>query len=221
MSFIYATDDPPENHIARLLLTNRPAPHKPSYGMDSPLGLVASNFLAPLYLYTSLKGKFNAWDKLLAKVPPEIFMYPSLDIGCGRGLVLMKIAERKKDVAFSMTRTPDPVYGIDLFIRGDQSGNAPEATYDNAASLNLTDYLTLHTANFIYLPFKDETMSLATASLSIHNADKASRKIALIEAARVLKPDGYLIILDLAGYIGQYKSVLKSMGWSIGLYIHG
>ena len=141
-------------------------------------------------------------------------MYPVLDIGCGRGLVLMKIAERKKGVAFSTSRTPDPAYGVDLFIRGDQSGNAPEATYDNAASLNLTIYLTLHTANFIYLPFKDETMSLATASLSFHNADKASREMVIVEAARVLKPDGYLIILELAGYIGQYKSVLKSMGWS-------
>lgn len=53
MSSIYATDYPPENHIAQLLLTNRTAPHKPSYGMDSPLGLLASNFLAPLYLYAS------------------------------------------------------------------------------------------------------------------------------------------------------------------------
>lgn len=212
---VYNSVNEPENHIERLQLTNRPVPSKPSYGIDSPLGLVASSVLSPLYLYATLKGKFDAWDKLLDELPSETFSSPTLDIGCGRGLVLLKIAQRKK--ALSAGRDAHPVgrvYGVDLFIKADQSGNSAESTYDNAASLELLDHLVLHTADFTQLPFQDGTMALVTASLSIHNADKASRKKAILEAARVLQPGGYLVILELGGYISQYKSELESAGWT-------
>jgi ubiquinone/menaquinone biosynthesis C-methylase UbiE len=63
------------------------------------------------------------------------------------------------------------------------------------------------------MPFQDESMALVTASLSIHNADKVSRKKAIVEAARVLQP-GFWSFLKLGGYISQYKSELKSMGWT-------
>jgi len=76
------------NHVTELQFSSRPVPSKPSYGLDSPLGLVLSTVLAPLYLYSSLKGKFDVWDNL----PSEIMTAPTLDIGCGRGLVLLKIA---------------------------------------------------------------------------------------------------------------------------------
>jgi ubiquinone/menaquinone biosynthesis C-methylase UbiE len=145
--------------------------------MDSPFGLIASSVLSPLYLYASLKGKFDAWDKLLDELPSGIFSSSALDIGCGRGLVLLKIAQRKKALsAQSEAHSTGRAYGVDLFIKADQSGNSAEATYDNGANLELLDYLVLHTADFTQLPFQDESMALVTASLSIHNADKVSRK---------------------------------------------
>ncbi|KAJ5832212.1 hypothetical protein N7474_000523 [Penicillium riverlandense] len=210
MESVYPDREQPENHIARLDGDTRAVPSTPSYGIDSPLGLLASSILAPLYVYASRKGKFEVWDRLLDELPSEILTAPALDIGCGRGLVLLKIAQRKK----KLQATVPPVYGVDLFITGDQSGNAPEATYDNAASLQLTDYTVLHTADFTRLPFRDGVMSLITASLSIHNADKASREQAMHEAARVLRPGGFLVILELGGYIAQYRKVLESAGWS-------
>lgn len=210
---IYATDEPP-NHITLLRSSHRTSPSKASYGLDSPLGLLSSNVLAPLYLYASLKGKFDIWDKLLEELPIEIFSSPALDVGCGRGLVLLKIARKKKDAILNeATAVVAPVYGVDLFIKGDQSGNAPEATFDNAASLGLLDQVILHTVDFTNLPFKDETIGLVTASLSIHNADKAARQKAIAEVARVLRPGGFLIILELMGYIAQYRTVLASLGW--------
>lgn len=212
---MYKSGNEPENHIARLRSTNRPVPSKPTYGLDSPLGFIASSFLSPLYLYASLKGKFDVWDKLLAELPPEIYNSSALDVGCGRGLVLLKIAEKKKALsAPSDVHAISPVYGIDLFFKADQSGNSAEATYDNAASLGLLDHIALHTADFAQLPFQDSTMALVTASLSLHNADKASREKAILEAARVLRPGGYLVILELGGYVAQYKGVLESAGWT-------
>lgn len=170
--------------------------------------------MAPLYLYASLRGKFDIWDKLLAELPADIFELPALDVGCGRGMVLLKIAKYKQDAASAGAgKTIYPVYGVDLFIKADQSGNSPKATYDNAASVGLLDHIVLHTADFTHLPFADETMGLLTASLSIHNATKESREKAIMEAARVLKPGGLLVVLELGGYANQYCRVLKSLGW--------
>lgn len=213
MESVY-TGEPLENHFQLLSSKNRPVPSKPSYGVDSPLGLALSSFFLPLYLYTTKKGKFDIWDKLLDELPKDVFNGPALDLGCGRGLVLLKMAERKKKLASSAPGTPiSPAYGIDLFINRDQSGNSPEATFDNAASLKLTEYIVLHTASFAELPFRDSSMALVTASLSIHNPDLPVRDKAIAEAARVLKPGGHLVIFELAGYIGEYRKVLESCGW--------
>lgn len=212
---VYSTGKEPKNHIEQLRSTNRSVPSKPSYGMDSPLGLLASSVLSPLYLYASLKGKFDVWDKLLAELPTGTLSSPALDIGCGRGLVLLKIAQRKKLLSANTgSHHVNPVYGVDLFIKADQSGNSAESTYDNAASLDLLDQVVLHTVDFTQLPFQNETMALVTASLSIHNADKPSRKKAISEAERVLQPGGFLIILELAGYVSEYKEELKAAGWT-------
>src|SRR5690349_14554886 len=91
---IYANNtNPPQNWMTALKssLPNIAVSDKtPSYGLDSPLGLVASLFFAPLYLYCSLKGKHDVWDKMLSSLPTETLCGPSLDLGCGRGMVLLK-----------------------------------------------------------------------------------------------------------------------------------
>lgn len=205
----------PENHIARLSTETaaHDIPSNPSYGIDSPLGLIASNVLSPFYLYATLKGKFQVWDDLLAHTPQETFRAPTLDLGCGRGLVLLKIAQIKKRLASSESPVP-PAYGIDLFVKGDQSGNAPLATYKNAAALGVCEQTVLHTGSVADLPFCDGVFSLVTASLSIHNADKATRKKAIGEAARVLVSGGYLVVVDMAGYVEEYADLVKQMGWT-------
>ena len=99
------------------------SPHRPhglktpSYGLDSPLGCASSVVFAPLYLYASLKGKKDVWDRLLADVPDDVFKHPVLDAGCGRGLVLLKSAQRKAEIDASI-----PATGIDIFSTADQSG---------------------------------------------------------------------------------------------------
>lgn len=211
---MYHVSEPPINHIAELQFTARRVPSKPSYGLDSPLGLVLSNVFAPLYLYSSLKGKFDVWDKLLTNVPSETLTASTLDIGCGRGLVLNKIAQLKKKLLQSSSRHISPAYAVDLFIQGDQTGNSPEATYDNVVSIGVVDQVVLHTADFTKLPFQDSVFSLATASLSIHNVDTTAREQAIMEAARVVQSGGYLIILDMMGYVKGYAATLKSLGWT-------
>jgi SAM-dependent methyltransferase len=213
---IYKTHPFPEDHILGLQgADSKPkVPSKPSYGVDSPLGLLASNITAPLYLYSSLKGKFSFWDGLLSEVSADELRDATLDVGCGRGMVLLKVAQKKKHLAGLDTGNPvESAYGIDLFISGDQSGNSPEATYVNAASLQVLDQVVLHTADFTALPFADNQMSLVTASLSIHNASPVDRQHGISEICRVCRPGGRVLILDLMGYVADYEQILKSAGW--------
>lgn len=186
---------------------------KASYGVDSPFGFIVSFPFNPLYAYATLKGKFQAWDKILADLPDQTLSGPSLDAGCGRGLVLIKTAKVKKE------RNPNnssQSYGIDIFLTSDQSGNSPDATCSNVFAEKVQENVTLLTASFCDLPFGDNVFELVTSSLALHNPKEKSDRIkAVQELARVTQPGGCLIILDLSGSSTTrlYEKTLKDLGW--------
>ena len=126
--------------------------------VDSPVGMLSSMFLAPLYLYATLKGKYDAWDSILDSIPSCHFRGPTLDAGCGRGLVLIKTALRSGGGKMN--------YGIDIFDPRDQSGNSPLATVTNILARDVMDKTVLNTASFLNLPFRDGVFSLVTSSLA-------------------------------------------------------
>jgi SAM-dependent methyltransferase len=78
---------------------------------------------AGIYTYATRAGKFAVWadllDRLELKGDERL-----LDIGCGRGAVLLMAAQR-------LPR--GRAVGIDLWSAMDQSGNAEEVTRRNAA----------------------------------------------------------------------------------------
>jgi SAM-dependent methyltransferase len=89
------------------------------------------------YVYTTRAGKFAAWDDLLAglqlKGDERV-----LDLGCGRGAVLLLAAQRLPN---------GKATGIDLWSAKDQSGNALEATKKNAALEGVGERIELHTGD--------------------------------------------------------------------------
>lgn len=98
---LYRISPEPVNEIEVLRQQQDPIsiPTSPSYGIDAPLGLVASNLFAPLYLYSSLRGKFQVWETLLRDMSKDIDLCePCLDCGCGRGMVLLMIGRLKKEL---------------------------------------------------------------------------------------------------------------------------
>ncbi|MCO5590259.1 hypothetical protein L7F22_044228 [Adiantum nelumboides] len=186
---------------------------KASYGVDSPFGFAASLVFSPLYAFATLKGKFQVWDKILANLPDQTLAGPSLDAGCGRGLVLIKTAKAKKQ---RTTNSVSKSYGIDIFLTSDQSGNSPEATCFNAFAENVGEDIVLLSASFCDLPFENDTFELVTSSLALHNPNQKSDRIkAVQELARVTKPGGVLVILDLSGpYTTKlYEKTIKELGW--------
>ena len=115
--------------------------------------------------------------------------------------------------------------GVDLWRKADQSGNAEEATRQNAVAEGVADLVELHTANMTELPFSDNSFDLVLSSISVHNVKgKLARDKAVDEAVRVLRPGGRLMIADIGGtrqyrnhlsQLGMAGVVRKSLGWRL------
>jgi ubiquinone/menaquinone biosynthesis C-methylase UbiE len=154
------------------------------------------------YLYTTLRGKFMVWAELLDQLnlrgDERI-----LDLGCGRGAVLLMAAQRL---------TTGRAVGVDLWRSVDQSGNSAEATRRNAIAEGVADRVELHTADMTALPLEDNSFDLVVSNFAIHNIrGRAGREKAISEAARVLRPGGRLMIVDVRG-TRQYQAKLASLG---------
>ena len=142
------------------------------------------------YLHGTLRGKFVLWAELLDRLrlrgDERI-----LDLGCGRGAVLLMAAQHL---------TTGRAVGMDLWRTLDQSGNSAQATRRNAVAEGVADRVELHTADMTALPFEDNSMDVVVSSLAIHNIrGRAGREKAVREAVRVLRPGGRLLIADVRG----------------------
>jgi arsenite methyltransferase len=144
-------------------------------------------FGAASYLYTTRVGKFRAWDGLLEDLRLE-GSERLLDLGCGRGAVLLMAAQR-------LPR--GKAIGIDLWQAQDQSGNAAAATQRNAEREGVASRVELETGDMQRLPFADASFEVVVSSLALHNIpDATGRAEAVREAARVLRPGGRMVLAD-------------------------
>jgi arsenite methyltransferase len=154
------------------------------------------------YLHTTLRGKFAVWSRVL----DDLRLHGDerlLDLGCGRGAVLLMAAERLPQ---------GRAFGVDIWSTGDQSGNAMDATERNARAEGVADRIELQTADMRTLPFADASMDVVVSSLAIHNIKGAAeRERAIDEAWRVLRPGGRLRIADIA-HTARYRARLQALG---------
>jgi SAM-dependent methyltransferase len=139
-------------------------------------------------LYTSRRGKFVVWSKLLDSLALRGDEH-ILDLGCGRGAVLLMAADRLH---------AGRAVGVDLWNRSDQSGNSPAATRKNAEAEGVDERVDLHTADMTALPFANDSFDVVLSNVAIHNIKRARQRDAAIdEALRVLRPGGRLMIADI------------------------
>lgn len=145
--------------------------------------------LAGIYLHTTLRGKFLVWRELLGGVSLH-GDERLLDLGCGRGAVLLMAADRLQG---------GRAVGVDIWSSKDQSGNAMQVTRANALAEGVADRVELHTADMRELPFDDASFDVVVSNVAIHNiAARAGRDQAIDEAWRVLRPGGRLLIADIS-----------------------
>jgi len=173
-------------------------------GAIAPLSLYAAFFLANAgsFLYTTRRGKFEEWDRILDGLSLA-GTERVLDMGCGRGAVLTAVARRL---------TTGRVTGIDIWNTSDQSGNARDVTLRNASLEGVGDRVAIETGDMRALPFADASFDLVVSSLAIHNIrSTADRRKAVAEAYRVLAPGGRLVIADIRA-TRIYESELRHRG---------
>lgn len=155
-----------------------------------------------IYLHTTLRGKFAVWSALLdglrLRGDERI-----LDLGCGRGAILLMAAERVPR---------GRAVGIDIWSTRDQSGNAMAATLANAAAEGVAGRIELQTADMRNLPFADGSIDIVVSNVAIHNiGDPDGRGRAVVEALRVLRPGGRLLIADIR-FARRYVAILQAHG---------
>ncbi len=153
---------------------------------------------AAIFLHTTARGKFHVWAGLLddlALTGDESL----LDLGCGRGAVLVAAAQR-------LPR--GTAVGIDLWRSRDQSGNSPELAMANAKAMGVADRVQLDTGDMTALPYPDGRFDVVTSALAVHNIPTAEgRETAIREALRVVRPGGRLVLVDFR-HVDDYRKSL-------------
>lgn len=154
------------------------------------------------YVYTTRRGKFLVWDRLLDGLrwrgDERV-----LDLGCGRGALMTLVAARVPD---------GRVVGVDIWNATEQSGNSARACRQNVVREGVADRASIVTADMRELPFARNSFNLVVSSLAIHNVSSASgRARALAHLVRVVSPGGRLLIADIK-YAKVYASELRRLG---------
>jgi len=168
-----------------------------SYGIDAPFAPALLAFMAALevalavisgsvrpllaalfilavlgfYLYATLRGKFVVWAELLDQLSLR-GDERILDLGCGRGAVLLMAAQHL---------TTGRAVGVDLWRSVDQSGNSVEATRRNAIAEGVADRVELHTADMTALPLEDDSFDVVYSHGVLHHTPDTGKEIATLE----------------------------------------
>lgn len=150
--------------------------------------LIAEGFLFLLYVKV---GKFRHRDFILS-LHRWTGHEKVLDVGCGRGLLLAGAAKRIAALSGDGRAT-----GIDVWSNVDMGGNSAAATQNNLNLEGVSDLCTLLSEPAQTMSFPDATFDVIVSNLCIHNIyDAPTRRQALQQIVRVLKPGGIALISD-------------------------
>ena len=152
---------------------------------------------------SSRKGKFKVIEHLLndLKLKGD---EECLDVGCGRGALLIALAKRL---------TGGRVLGIDIWRASDQSANSPFNTMQNIHREGVDGRADVETADAREVPYDDDSFDLVVSCLALHNIPTpAGRRKALREMIRVLRPGGKIGLIDFR-HAGEYRHYLEDRGF--------
>ena len=174
----------------------------PAAGLGPWIGALVCGATAAYMIFSSVRGKAKLWQRTLddLKLAGD---EDALDLGCGRGLVLIELARR-------LPR--GHATGVDIWRNKDQSGNSRTMTELNVRMARVDGRVDIRDADMTNLPFDDRSFDLVTASLAIHNiAGTENRGVAVREAARVARPGGRIVLIDIAK-TAEYAEILRELG---------
>jgi arsenite methyltransferase len=150
-------------------------------------------------------GKFRHRDRMLNMIPwrgdEQV-----LDVGTGRGLLLIGAARRL---------TSGKSTGIDVWSTKDLSSNSLARTQANVEVEGVKNKIELRSDDARKLSFPDASFDVVLSNLCIHNIpDQQGRAEACREIVRVLKPGGTALISDFI-LTGFYQKVFAEAGLKV------
>jgi arsenite methyltransferase len=176
------------------------------------LGLLVASYglyMGGYMTYGSRIGKLRTRDRLLdqvAELRPWQGDEAVLDIGCGRGLMVIGAAKRL------VAGQQGVAVGIDLWRTQDQSANTPAAAMHNARIEGVADRVRIDTGDARTLPYADSSFDVVLSHWVVHNLEPAEDRLkALDEMMRVLRPGGVMALADIACF-AQYRKHLQARG---------
>ena len=127
-----------------------------------------------------------------------------LDLGCGRGLLLIEAAMRLPH---------GKAIGVDLWSNVDQADNSKQATLENAQARGVIERIFVLDGDMQDLSFlENSSIDVVVASKAIHNVpDQAGRRRVIEEVTRVLRPGGQVAIMDIF-LIHEFAEHLRACG---------
>lgn len=144
----------------------------------------------------SLRKRFNEYTRKAFLTLPGVNMPRILDIGCGSGVPTIELAELSNG----------KITGLDI----DQS--ALDRLNEKIKRQKLSAKVNTINHSLINLDFPDNWFDIIWAEGSAH---VIGFKKSLIEWKRHIKPDGYLVIHDEQGNIGQKLQQITSCGYQL------
>jgi arsenite methyltransferase len=170
-------------------------------GMGLGIGATCAA-MAIWMLWSSKIGKISGREALLNRVT-WTGSERVLDVGCGRGLLLIGAAKRL---------TTGNAVGVDIWQSEDLSGNSANATLTNAKLEGVSNRVRIETADMRKLPLEDSSIDVVVSKAAIHNLYKRDeRQQAIAEICRVLAPGGHALIDDIR-HLDEYAEAFRKGG---------
>jgi arsenite methyltransferase len=165
------------------------------------MGIAAVLPVAASYFYSTGPGKLSVWRGLLDELDLRGDEHV-LDIGCGRGAVLISAAHRLPQGRAT---------GADIWRLRDQTGNSRAAAERNAMAEGVSGRVGFAEADARDLPFRPGAFDVVLSNLAFSNIrGSEERARALREAVRVLRPGGQMRVVD--EHADRYAPVLQGAG---------
>jgi arsenite methyltransferase len=170
------------------------------------VSFIGAGFLFLLYVKV---GKFRHRDFMLGmhawRGDEEV-----LDVGCGRGLLLAGAAKRLAQLHGTGHAT-----GIDIWSNTDMAANSAVATQRNLELEGVLQLCTLVSKPAQEMSFADGSFDLVVSNLCLHNIyDRGTRRRAVEQIARVLRPGGTAILSDYK-LTREYAQQLRELGLAV------
>jgi ubiquinone/menaquinone biosynthesis C-methylase UbiE len=152
-------------------------------------------------LVYGLKGKYMTRDVMLSKIK-WTGNENVLDIGTGQGLLMNGAAKHL---------TTGKAIGIDIWSSKDLSDNSINKTLANAEVEGVKHKIEVRNEDARNLTFADNSFDVVLSLLCIHNIEpKADQEKACFEIARVLKPNGTVLVGEYMPTTAYAKAFAKA-----------